>query len=341
MNLIHNLSKAELAEVCLSFGQPKYRSDQLWQWLYVKKASDWESMKNLPSDLRDKLIDKFSLQSAVTDKIDGNEDETRKVLAKLPDGECVEEVLLVDGDRKTVCVSCQAGCKFKCAFCASGQAGFTRNLEAGEMIGQFLLAEELFNDRINNLVFMGMGEPFDNYDNVMKAARIINNEDGINLGARRITISTCGIVPGIKKMSEEGLQFELSVSLHAPVDELRSRLLPVNKQYPLRELIPVCGDYAEKTGRIITFEYTLIKGVNDSPALAEKLVKLLRPIHCHVNLIPLSPVAEFDGVPPDKETGPMFVELLTDSGTNATLRNSRGSAIKAACGQLRYAEREE
>ncbi len=206
------------------------------------------------------------------------------------------------------------------------------------MIGQFLLAEELFGDRINNLVFMGMGEPFDNYDNVMRAARTINDDKGINLGARRITISTCGIVPGIRKMSTEGMQFELSVSLHAPIDWLRSQLMPVNDKYPLKDLMLACGHYADKTGRIITFEYTMIKSVNDSAAMVEKLVKLLRPIHCRVNLIPLSPVEEFDGIPSTNEAGAMFKEALIASGVNTTLRNSRGNAIQAACGQLRYAK---
>lgn len=336
MNLLHNLSKTEMSELCLSMGLPEYRSNQLWQWLYVKKAADWDIMTNLPSDFKTELSEKYSLKPVTANKVEGSANETRKILVELTDGEHVEEVLLLDGDRRTVCVSCQAGCKYKCAFCASGQAGFNRDLVAAEIIGQFLLAESMFDARINNLVFMGMGEPFDNYDNVMKAARTINDELGINLGARRITISTCGVIPGIKKLADEGLQLELSVSLHAPTDLLRSKLMPVNNKYPLQELIDACKEYTDKTSRIITFEYTLIKNVNDSPALAEKLVKLLRPVHCRVNLIPLSPVAEFDASPSERETGAMFQKVLTASGVNTTLRNSRGSAIKAACGQLRY-----
>lgn len=336
MKLIHDLSRTELADVCSSLGQPGYRADQLWQWLYVHKASDWQSMKNLPADLRSALAEDYRLDSAVAGKIEGEGGKTRKVLVKLPDGEQVEEVLLPDGERRTVCVSCQVGCKFKCAFCASGQAGFMRDLDAGEMVGQFLLAEKLFGQRVSNLVFMGMGEPFDNYENVLKAARIINEQDGINLGARKITVSTCGIVPGIARMTDESAQFELSVSLHAPENDLRSELMPVNRKYPLEKLLNACRGYSEKTNRIITFEYALIKDVNDSQAMAEKLVALIRPLQCRVNLIPLSPVAEYEGGPSTRATADAFMKTLSSAGINATLRNSQGSSIKAACGQLRY-----
>lgn len=336
MKLIHSLTRTEILEYCRNENLPSFRADQLWRWLYVQKISSWDEMKNISSTIRSRLAEMYSLESAVVTRVEGEEGSTRKALIGLPDGDAVEEVLLPESDRRTVCISCQVGCRFKCAFCASGQAGFKRNLECGEMIGQFLTASRMFDNRVSNLVFMGMGEPFDNYDEVLKAARIINDEKGINLGARKITISTCGIIPGIRRFTDEDLQLKLSVSLHAPTDELRSRLMPVNRKYPLKDLIDACKAYTDKTGRIITFEYTLIKDVNDSPMMAEQLASLLKPLHSRVNLIPLSVVDEFDAKSADAATAESFVEILVSTGTNATLRNSKGSAVKAACGQLRY-----
>jgi 23S rRNA (adenine2503-C2)-methyltransferase len=227
------------------------------------------------------------------------------------------------------------GCRFHCAFCASGQTGFARNLAAGEMVAQVLVAARALGDPPTHIVFMGIGEPLDNYDAVLKTVRIINNGDGLKIGARRITISTCGIVPGIRRLAGEGLQVELSVSLHAPVDKLRSRLMPVNRRYPLADLIPACKDYSAATKRIVTFEYVLIRELNDSPERAAELAELLAPLPCRVNLIPLSPVKEFEGDPPSTDAGRIFMDTLARAGINATLRNSRGCSIDAACGQLR------
>ncbi len=232
-SLIHGLIKNEIAAFCQEAGQPSYRADQIWNWLYVKNATDWAQMKNLPAALRTQLAERFSLDSATEARIEGESGGTRKILLGLRDGERVEEVLIPADNRRTVCISSQAGCRFHCSFCASGQSGFRRNLDAGEIVGQVLLAWRGFGDKPTHVVVMGVGEPFDNYDAVLKAVRIINDQEGLCLGARRITISTAGVIPGIERLAEEGLQVELSVSLHAPSDSLRSELMPINRQYPL------------------------------------------------------------------------------------------------------------
>jgi 23S rRNA (adenine2503-C2)-methyltransferase len=335
--LIHGLSRGQLTEVCRALDQPAYRARQIWDWLYHRFAADWSEMKNLPLGLRQALAQRLALTSAAIVRTQ-NEDgvgTTTKWLIALPDGVRVEEVLIPARGRTTLCISSQAGCSFKCAFCASGQAGFQRNLAAGEIVGQVIVAARILGATPSNLVFMGMGEPLDNYDAVLAAVRIINNAEGLSLGARHITISTCGIIPGIQRLAQEGLQVELSVSLHAPDNALRSRLMPVNRKYPLDRLLETCRAYAEQTGRLITFEYTLIQGVNDSPEQARELARILRPIRARVNLIPLSPVAEFEGHAPPAPVVGKFLNVLERARINATLRRSKGSGVNAACGQLR------
>ena len=332
---IHGLSRGELAEFCIAAGQPKYRTAQVWQWLYVHRVSNWAEMRNVPRSLLDKLAAAFAMESVRVQDTQGKDGEVRKVLAGLLDGERVELVVIPARRRNTVCISSQAGCRYACAFCASGQSGFRRNLAAGEIVAQVLVAARVLGEKPTHAVFMGIGEPFDNYDEVLRAVRIVNDGDGLNIGARRITISTCGIIPGIERLAGEGLQVELSVSLHAPTDKLRSRLMPVNNKYPLADLIAACDRYAAATKRIVTFEYTLIGQVNDKSGQAERLAKLLAPLPCRVNLIPLSPVHEFDGVPPAPGVADAFVEILGRAGINATLRASRGCSFNAACGQLR------
>ncbi|TAN35786.1 MAG: 23S rRNA (adenine(2503)-C(2))-methyltransferase RlmN [Verrucomicrobia bacterium] len=334
-SLIHGLFLDELTAVIREMDAPAFRAKQIWHWLYEQRITTWDAMKNLPTELRAKLAERFELTPARALEITGTEDEARKILVGLGDGECVEEVLLPSGDRRTVCVSSQVGCKFACAFCASGQAGYKRNLLAGEIVGEVLLAAAVWGDRPGNIVFMGVGEPFDNYDNVLRAIRILNHPDGLGIGARRITLSTCGVIPGIQRLAEEGLQLELSLSLHAPDTATRGQLMPVNRRYPLADVLAACKAYAEKTKRIITFEYTLVRGVNDSPAQAEDLARLLAPLPARVNLIPLSPVEGFEGEPTPPETARQFIRTLERAGINATLRDSQGSRIKAACGQLR------
>ena len=337
--LIHGLSRQELEESCKEMAIPAYRAGQIWIWLYGQRVAAWTDMKNLPASLREGLAGRFEIVPVTLLKIEGAPESTRKILVGLWDGECVEEVLIPARDRKTVCVSSQIGCRFACAFCASGKEGCVRSLEAGEIVGQVLLAWREYGDRPSNIVFMGMGEPFDNYDAVLKAVRILNDPDGIAIGARHITISTSGVVPGIERLAGEGLQVELSVSLHAPESELRSKLMPVNRRYPLPDLLAACQRFAAATKRLITFEYTLIRGVNDSRQQARALAKLLKPIPSRVNLIPLSPVEGFDGQAPAPETVVMFIDILARSGINATLRVSKGTGIDAACGQLRRRSR--
>ena len=333
--LIHGLLFEELTAAVKELGIPAFRSKQLWHWLYVQRVSSWDAMKNLSAELRLQLAEHFELAPVKQLELTGLEGETRKLLAGLVDGECVEEVLLPSGVRRTVCVSSQVGCKFACAFCASGQAGFRRNLTAGEIVGQVLLAAAVWGDRPGNIVFMGVGEPLDNYDEVLRSIRILNHGDGLAVGARRITLSTCGVIPGIQRLAGEGLQIELSVSLHATDDATRSRLMPVNQRYPLAEVLAACKEYAEATKRIITFEYTLVRGLNDSAAQAEQLARLLAPLPARVNLIPLSPVEGFAGEPSAPDVSRQFIRVLEQAGLNATLRDSQGSRLKAACGQLR------
>jgi len=333
--LILGNTRAELATLIESLDQPAYRAGQVWHWLYTQNVSDWSQMKNVPATLRTRLAERFRLQAAVDIKTDGESDGTRKILVGLRDGERVEEALIPADNRRTVCVSSQAGCRFRCAFCASGQAGFRRHLETGEIVAQALLAWRGFGEKPTHVVVMGVGEPFDNYHAVLKAVRIINDPDGLCIGARRITISTAGVIPGIERLAEEGLQVELSVSLHAPSDKLRSELMPINRTYPLPRLLKTCEEYFEKTNRMITFEYTLIAGVNDQPRHAKELARLLAPLPFRVNFIPLSPVAEYPGAPSAAAVAERFIRALDKEGVNATLRASRGTAVHAACGQLR------
>jgi 23S rRNA (adenine2503-C2)-methyltransferase len=228
------------------------------------------------------------------------------------------------------------GCRFNCAFCASGKAGFIRNLEAGEIIEQVIAAARIMNGKPSNIVFMGIGEPFDNYDNVIRAANILNDADGLKIGARKITVSTSGVIPGIRRFATENKQFELSVSLHAPDNEVRSQIMPINKKYPLSELMKACREYTSATNRIITFEYTLIGSLNDTPQHARELVALLRRLPSRVNLIPLSPVDGFAARPSSPEATRSFMDILQQARINVTLRDSKGSSISAACGQLRF-----
>jgi len=334
---IHDLSHADLVRFCAGLGQPPYRAGQIWRWLYHHYAETFAAMKNIPGPLREQLEENFTLASLATvrQQDEAGAGSTEKHLLRLEDGECIELVFIPARGKTTLCVSSQVGCKFKCAFCASGMGGFKRNLSAGEIVGEALFAARRLGGAPGHVVFMGMGEPLDNYDNVLAAVRIINDAEGLSVGARKITISTCGIIPGIERLAGEGLQVELSISLHAPDNALRSRLMPVNKIYPLENLLAACRRYAEETGRLITFEYTLVKGVNDSPEQARQLARILAPIHARVNLIMLSKVAEFAGEAPPAGTADMFVHALEKAHINATLRVSKGGKINAACGQLR------
>jgi len=333
--LVHGLLKEEIADACRELGQPAFRADQVWNWLYRRSASEWSGMRNLPHTFRDDLAALFSLDPVRHVHTVGRPGTTRKVLLELRDGEQVETVLIPAGPRRTVCVSSQAGCRYRCAFCASGQDGLRRNLDPGEIVGQVLAAAREWEEGPTHVVFMGIGEPLDNYDAVMKSIRIINDGSGLAIGARRITLSTCGLVPGIDRLAGEGIQVELSVSLHATDDEARSRLMPVNRKMGVAALLEACDRYARTTGRIVTFEYTLIDRVNASPDHARDLARRLSPIPCRVNLISLNTVDEFEGRPAPRRAAVTFTRILKAAGINATLRASKGASLAAACGQLR------
>ena len=350
--LIHSLYLEELTEYCQSAGFPHFRAKQIWHWLYNKHATTWDAMHNIPPAIRQNLNQNFAMPPYAGNQHKNTKHKTqtkqldiktKKLLVKLSDGDSVEAVIIPSSrpgtSRYTICISCQVGCRFNCAFCASGKAGLSRNLKAGEMISQVIAAINLTGEPPSNIVFMGIGEPFDNYDNTIKAARILNDSNGLKIGARKITISTSGIIPGIKRFAAEGPQFELSVSLHAPNNAIRSQLMPINNTYPLPELITACKKYTRNTNRIITFEYTLIRDINDKLDHAYQLAKLLRGFHCRVNLIPLSPIAEFNGEPSTNTAAQNFIDTLENAHINTTLRRSQGASQKAACGQLRFAKR--
>ncbi|MCG3175213.1 MAG: putative dual-specificity RNA methyltransferase RlmN [Candidatus Omnitrophica bacterium] len=332
-----DLTPAELRERFKAAGLPAYRADQCLDWVYEKGVYDFERMTNLPKDLRSKLKEYFRLGTPQVVERQGSEgDGSTKLLLKLSDKEFVETVQMPAGPRQTVCVSSQVGCKFHCAFCASGQDGFFRNLRSGEILAQVLAARDASPaKKLTNIVFMGIGEPFDNYEQVLKAVRTLNSPSAMKLGARKITISTCGVVPKIEELAKEGLQVELSVSLHGANDSVRGSIMPVNRAYAVRPLIEACKRYAKKTKRAITFEYILIRGVNASERDARDLAKLLSGLLCKVNLIPYNPIEEFPHEAPTYPEVVVFQQVLQQAGIRTTVRFSKGRDIQAACGQLR------
>ena len=332
-----NLTVEELKKKFIAAGFEPYRADQVHEWIFSKGVYDFAKMINLPSEMRAKLKESFriGIPSEVT-RENSTGDKSVKLLLKLNDKDYVEAVYMPMNDRRTICISSQVGCKFHCAFCASGQDGFFRNLKMGEILSQVLLARDLAADKkITNIVFMGIGEPFDNYNEVLKTIRTLNSKNALNIGARKITLSTCGIVPKIEALMDEGLQVELSVSLHGPNDAVRGALMPVNKAYPVKKLLEVCKKYAKKTKRAITYEYILVKGVNASDSEANQLARLLKGTLCKVNLIPYNPIDEFPHAAPSYEETVRFQQILQKFGVRTTVRFSKGRDIQAACGQLR------
>lgn len=334
---ILNLSADELAKAFHEKGIEAYRADQVSQWIYEKGVYDFKKMTNLSLELRKKIAEWFIIAMPETASMErSDDDKSTKFLLKLHDGDLVEAVSMPIDDRHTVCVSSQVGCKFRCAFCASGQNGFFRNLKSGEILAQILKARDAARGKkITHIVFMGIGEPFDNYQNLMKAIRNLNSKHSLNIGARKITVSTCGVIPKIEMLSNEGMQIELSVSLHGATDSVREMIMPVNAAYPVKPLIETCRKYATKTKRAITFEYILIRGVNSSTKDARDLSKLLRGVLCKVNLIPYNPIDEFPHVAPSYEEIVEFQQILQLNGIKTTVRFSKGRDIQAACGQLR------
>lgn len=334
MEDIKNLNLEELEGALNSWNMPVFHAKQIFSWIYKRGALHFDEMSDLPKDLRIRLKENFYIYGIKLVKALRSEDGTKKFLLELKDGNFIETVIIPAEKRITGCVSTQVGCKFACRFCASGALGFRRNLSTGEIIEEVMHLKK--HDKLTHIVFMGIGEPLDNYDNVIKAIKILNAAYAFNIGARRITISTCGIIPGIKRLANEGMQIELSISLHAATDEIRDKLLPVNKKYPLKELINACKEYIEKTNRQITFEYVLIKDINSDLQNVRNLSKIVRDLRlCKVNLIPSNPIKELNVEPPGRHEILLFKGTLIKSGVNVTLRRPRGQDIEATCGQLR------
>jgi len=314
---------------------PSFRGKQIFEWV-SKGVDDFEAMNNIPKALKEKLSDKYIIKNMdVVDIMKSKSDGTRKYLMELNDGNIIECVFMKYKHGNTLCISTQVGCRMKCSFCASTIHGLERNLTAGEMIGQIYEVQNDTNERISNVVLMGSGEPLDNYDEVLRFLHLVNHPKGLNISMRSITVSTCGLIPRIKDLMNEKLQLTLAISLHATEDEKRSQLMPVNKKYSVHELLSVCKEYTKVTGRRITFEYALIEGENDSIEEAEKLGRLLRDIHCHVNLIPINPVKEKKFKATSNENAKAFQNVLKRYSVEATIRRELGADIDAACGQLR------
>lgn len=330
------------ARICREAGLPAFRARQIVQGLYRDRVASWEALTTLPGDIRTQFAECYPLTALrEVARTPSAADGVTKLLLEAADGERIETVWIPADGRITQCISSQVGCDMHCAFCASGQLGCVRSLTAAEIVAEVMTAARTMGALPNNIVVMGMGEPFMNYDAVIRALRVLNCQQGLNIGARHITLSTCGIVPGINRLAREGVQFELSVSLHAPNDTLRSRLMPVNRRWPIADLLEACDAYTAATGRIITYEYTLVKDFNDAPSHARELIRLLQGRKARVNLIPLSPVAEFDGETPSSAVCLTFLDTLLKSGIHTILRRSRGKQADAACGQLRLRKLKE
>ncbi len=336
---LYDLTYDDLRGRMAEYEQSPFRAAQVYDWAYKKLVVDYDQMANLPAELRATLNETLPMNPLTeVHAIETDDGETVKFLYTTHDGQLVETVLMFYPDRATVCVSCQVGCAVGCAFCATGLGGLQRNLTAGEMVVQAVNAARIARERgrpLTNLVMMGMGEPFHNYRETMKFIGILNDQHGLEFGARRITVSTSGIVPGIQKLAEEPYQVNLAISLHAPNDALRSSLVPINDRFPVDVLMQTARDYIARTGRRISFEYALMKGINDSDEVAEQLADLLQGMLCHVNIIPLNPVDVLPYERPEPADIDRFASILEDRGIPTTVRYSRGVEIAAACGQLR------
>lgn len=354
--LIYDLDLSELTQILKEWDETAYRGEQIWQGLYQHLYISPSEFTNLPKSLRERMAEEFTfLPFKVKTYLDSSDGFTRKTLFELPDRNLIEAVLMRYGDpadnpqiatsptgrgaknRRTLCISTQAGCAMGCVFCATGQMGFKRHLTSGEIIAQVLYYARMLkdvNESVTNIVLMGMGEPFHNYDNTMEAIDRLNDPDGFNFGARRFTISTVGLVPQIRRFADEKRQVNLAISLHAAEDDERLAIMPVNKRYKIADIIEACRYYVAQTGRRITFEWALIHGVNDTPEVAKKLAARLKGLLCHVNAIPLNPTAGYEGRATDRSRAAAFKETLEQAGIPCTIRMRRGIDIQAGCGQL-------
>lgn len=341
---IYSLQMGELESWLKKQGEPKFRAAQIFDWLYKKRVGSFEEMSNLSKGLRDKLANEFVITTLKTLVQHTSQDGTLKFLFELHDGYSIETVLMRHDYGNSVCVTTQVGCRIGCTFCASTLGGLKRNLEAGEIVAQVLKVQKALDEadeRVSSIVVMGIGEPFDNYQSLLSFLKIVNDDKGLNIGARHITVSTSGIVPKIYDFANEQLQINFAISLHAPNTELRSRLMPINKAYDLKDLMEAVKYYTDKTGRRVTFEYGLFGGVNDQVEHAEELARLIKSLKCHVNLIPVNYVPERDYVRTPKNQIFEFEKILKKHGINVTIRREQGHDIEAACGQLRAKERKE
>ena len=335
MKNIKDYNLDELITEMENLGEKKFRAEQIFKWLYVDKVKEFDEMTNLSLELREKLKQNYTMCNFKILKKQESADGTKKYLFDVLDGNAIESVLMQYKYGKTICVSSQIGCKMGCKFCASTGIKFVRSLTAGEIVEQVLAVEQDIGDKISNIVFMGIGEPFDNYDNVMKAIKILNNQKGLNIGARHISVSTSGLVPMIYKFADEDYQCTLSISLHATNDEKRSKMMPINNRYNIKELMEACKYYINKTNKRISFEYALAKDNNDNLEDAKELVKLLKGMLCHVNLIPINKIENGEFTKSSNENIIKFRDYLNENGIVATIRRELGSDIDAACGQLR------
>ena len=338
---IKSLEADELRSYISEVGEPDYRAKQIFKWLH-KGITSFDEMTDISKQLRDKLKESAYIANAVIEKRFASKlDDTVKYLFRLNDGEYIESVLMKYEHGYSICISTQVGCNMGCKFCASGLFGKTRDLTASEMLAQITAAQADRNVRISNVVMMGMGEPLDNFDNCARFLKLVSDENGLNIGLRHISLSTCGVVPGIRKLAALNMPITLSISLHAPFDEIRDKIMPVNRKWHIAELLAACRDYQAVTTRRISFEYALISGVNDSDECALALSKITRGIMCHINLIPANPVSENSFSKPDTKVITGFKNKLTSLGLTATVRRTLGADIDASCGQLRKKHREE
>jgi 23S rRNA (adenine2503-C2)-methyltransferase len=336
--LVYDLDLPSLTELLISWNEPAYRAQQIWQGIYHHFYNSPSQFSNLPKPLREQLATEFDFEGVTPLRfLNSSDGQTLKTLFKLHDGSVIEAVLMQYEKRRSLCISTQVGCAMGCVFCATGQMGFKRHLTSGEIVAQVMHYARLLHQSgqsLTNIVVMGMGEPFHNYDNTMTAIDRLNDPEGYNFGARRFTVSTVGLIPMIKRLASEGRQINLAVSLHAADDELRTSMLPVNKRYKVGALLDACREYVQKTGRRVTFEWALIHGVNDTPEQARELAERLRGLLCHVNAIPLNPTMGYTGQATSRQRAARFKEALEQAGIPCTIRVRRGIDIQAGCGQL-------
>ncbi len=343
---LYALLLRELSDELGRLGFPSYRAHQVMEWLYKKRVTSWDQMLTLPLALREKLVEHYSLLLPSVVTVSGSADTTQKFLLRLADGELIETVLIpaskalqgASSNRRTLCISSQVGCAYGCRFCASGLDGFKRHLKVEEIVAQILVVEQFSNQRINNIVFMGMGEPFANFDHLLRALEIINAPWGIHLAARKITVSTSGLVPRIRDFAHRPEQIRLAISLHGASDQVRSQIMPINKRYPLAELMEACAYYVKRKKQLLTFEYILIAGVNDQLEEATRLANYAKPLRAKVNLIPYNRVEGLPWERPAEAAQQAFLHELLRHGVAATIRYQKGHDIDAACGQLRRRE---